>query len=86
MATLERLEEMLVRLDDKQETFHGEMREHVGQAKQFQARVLERINHAEDEHKSLRTNCEGTSRKVAWIIGVGSAVVFVISVALTALI
>lgn len=83
MSDLERIETLVQKSMDKQETFHGEVREHMGSAKAFQERMLDFKEDSTEAHEILRVKHEGLSRRVAWIVGIGSALVFTISATLT---
>lgn len=76
-----KLDYIAERLDgfiDKQDVAHADLTKHIGEQEQFQERMLDFKEDFSKAHEELRTRHEGLSSRVAWIIGVGSAVVFVI--------
>ena len=82
MSDLKRIETLVQKSIDTQNTFHGEVREHMGAATAFQARMLDFKEDSTEAHETLRVKHEGLSRRVSWIIGIGTALVFAVSTAL----
>ena len=83
MSDINRVEDLVIRSMDKQEAFHDEVRVHIGKTIEFQDRMLDFKRNFTVAHETLRGRHDVLSKRVAWLIGIGSAIVFSISVGLS---
>ena len=73
-------EERLDSIAEHQRAFHEEFREYIGQANEFRERMLEFKEDVCNSHDALVRDHNTLSKRVSWIIGVGSAAVFLTGV------